>query len=251
MSEKIRVAAVINDVTLGGAQSVLLNIASLLDKKKFTFSVSYLRDFSSEGSPDLISQFEESGTTVTNLGRGKKHTILFSIFLLYRHLKKDKPDILHCCLPDAVIVGVIAGRMAGVKRIHIPPMNTHDFYSNKLDLLFRLVRNFADLTISYSETLESELFGSYEILHEPIASLSRKSYTVYNGIDISNVDEVKSKISYEKKRAELGVGADEILIFSAARLIPWKGFEFLIKALPGVVAARSNFTVLIAGSGEQ
>lgn len=248
---KIKVTAVINDITLGGAQSVLLSIASLIDKEQFLFSVCYLRDYVPEGVPDFRTPFEEAGTPLTNLGKGKKPSLLASFFLLFRYLLRERPDVLHCCLPDAVIAGVIAGRLVGVKKIIIHEMNTHNFYSKKLEFFFKVARRFADLTITYSETLETELVGDYEILQKPVSALGRKSYTIYNGINLAVVDETKHLASRDEKRKELGVDPEEILIFSAARLIGWKGFEFLIRAAPKVIASGERVCILIAGGGEQ
>lgn len=249
-NDKIKVIAVINDILLGGAQSVLLSIGSLIDRRKFDFTVCYIKDFGPTRS-NFQKEFEAVGITPVSLGKGKPGSFITSFFRLYRHIRREKPDILHCCLPDAVILSVFAGRLAGVRKIIIHEMNTHRFYSRKLEFFFRLARRFADLTITYEETLEGELFGDYQVLKDPIVSLERRSYTIYNGIDLGKVDGIKQKTSFEKKRKELGVGSDTTLIFSAARLIPWKGFEYLLRAMPKVMAHCSNVVLLIAGEGEQ
>lgn len=248
---RIKIAAVINDITLGGAQSVLLNIASHIDKEKFDFSVCYLSDYAQQSRPDFRSEFEATGITITNLGKGRKISPLVSFFRLLHHLQQERPDVLHCCLPDAVILGVFAGRLSGVKKIVIHEMNTHRFYSKKLEFFFRVARRFANLTITYSETLETEIFGDFEILQKPIDSLQRNSYTIYNGIDLTKVDEFKQRVSFEGKRKELGIAPNTVLIFSAARLIGWKGFEYLVRAAPEIITACPNATILIAGGGEQ
>ena len=246
---KIKVTAVINDILIGGAQSVLLDIASLIDKSTFDFTLCYFKDYGATRQ-NFQKEFEATGVVPTNLGKGSSR-FMTSFFRLYRHLRQERPDILHCGLPDAVILGVFAGRLAGVKKIIIHEMNTHRFYSRKLEFFFRLARRFADLTITYQETLETELFGDFKILQEPVTSLKRKSYTIYNGINLEKADEIKRNTSYEEKRRELGVNLETTLIFSAARLIPWKGFEYLLRAMPEVVVACDDVTLLIAGEGEQ
>lgn len=247
----IKITAVINDIILGGAQSVLLNIGKLLNKEEFVFSVCYLNDYAPEGRPDFSEDFEALNISVTNLGVGKKRQKVISFFRLLNHLRRERPDIVHCCLPDAVVLGVFAARLAGVRNIIIHEMNTHNFYSKKLEFFFKLARRFAGLTISYSEQLEVELMGSFHVLQAPITTIERSSYTIYNGIDLEKVDAAKAATSFEQKRAELGVDPSATLVFSAARLIPWKGFEYLLRALPKVLAEVSNFVVLIAGQGEQ
>lgn len=249
--KKIKVVAVVNDILLGGAQAILVDIASLIDKEKFDFSVCYINDYSAQFAADFGRKFADAGITLTNLGRGERRRLIKSFFRLFMHLRKERPDVLHCCLPDSVIIGVFAGRLAGVKKIIIHEMNTHHFYSKKLEFFFRLARRFADLTISYSEALEGELFGDYQILQEPVTAISRKSYTIYNGIDLAKVDEAKRTISFAEKRRELEVDVEATLIFSAARLIGWKGFEYLVRAAPKLLARCPDAVILIAGGGEQ
>jgi len=248
---RIKVTAVINDISLGGAQAVLLGIASLVDKGAFDFNVCYLNDYPPGDRPDFEKEFLAAGIPLANLARGMKHRPVTSFFRLLAHLRHERPDILHCCLPDSVIMGAFAGRLAGVKSVIIHEMNTHNFYSRKLEFFFKIARLFSNLTISYSEVLETELFGDCEILQRPVTSITRKSYTVYNGVDLAKVDEVKRTISRDQKRKELGVAPDALLIFSAARLIGWKGFEYLVRAAPKVLAVCPNAVILIAGGGEQ
>ena len=250
-NDKIKVTAVINDILLGGAQSVLLNIGSLVDKKKFDFTVCYINDYPVNTLQNFHNEFAAAGITHTNLGKGEKPRLLISFLRLFWHIRRERPDILHCCLPDAVILGVAAGRLAGVKKIIIHEMNTHDFYSKKLEFFFMIARRFATLTITYSETLETELFGNHKVIQEPVTSISRKSLTIYNGIDLEKVVETKKQISFNEKRKELGITPETTLIFSAARLIGWKGFEYLIRAAPKVISTFDDVVILIAGGGEQ
>lgn len=249
--EKIKVVAVINDILLGGAQAVLLNITSLIDKGSFAYSVCYFNDYAPEGRPDFSNEFLATGVPLTNLGKGGKRRLIVSFFRLLRHLRAERPDVLHCCLPDAVILGVFAGRLAGVKRIIVHEMNTHNFYSGKLEFFFRVARRFANVTITYSETLEDELFGSHKVLQEPLTCIERSSYTIYNGIDLAKVDTTRQEVSSEVKRKELGVLPGQLVVFSAARLIGWKGFEYLVRAAPRIIAACPEVVILIAGEGEQ
>ena len=248
---KIRIAAVINDLLIGGAQSILLNLITQINPDEFTYSVAYIYDHAKDGRPDFTKAFTEAGVLPVNLGQGKKRHYFTAFWRLYRYVSAEKPDILHLMLPDAVILSIFAGRLAGVRSIVIHEMNTHSFYSKKLRFLFKVARNLADLTITYSETLEDELFGNHVALTAPITKLSRRSYTIYNGVDLDKVDAAKRATSFADKRHELGVAENAVLIFSAARLIPWKGFEYLVRAMPKVMAACPNAILLIAGEGEQ
>lgn len=249
-ARKIKIVAAINDIILGGAQAILLNIASLLDKERFSIGVCYINDYG-QSHPNFQAEFEAIGIHPVNLGKGKVRRLFASFVRLYLFLRKEKPDILQCYLPDSVILAVFAGRLAGVRKIVIHEMNTHRFYSQKLEFFFSLARKFVDLTICFSEPLEVELFGDSKLLQEPLTRLDRKSYTIYSGIDIGKVNAVRGSVSPEQKREELGLPADAIVAFSAARLIEWKGFEYLVRAMPKVAKACPSVVLLIAGEGEQ
>jgi len=54
----------------------------------------------------------------------------------------------------------------------------------------------------------------------------------------------------EEVRSELKLGENDILVFAIGRLVAKKGFEYLIKAAPMVIAEVPNIRFLIAGSGD-
>lgn len=51
-------------------------------------------------------------------------------------------------------------------------------------------------------------------------------------------------------RRQLGVGADQPLLFTAGRLVRKKGFEYLIDALPQIAACRPDVTLVLGGGGD-
>lgn len=241
--EKIRVVALVNDIRLGGTESVLLGVASRIDRKEFDFSLCALTDFRGTSHVTLDASFREANVAITYLVEGKtSFPRIKHVFRLVAYLRTSRPDILHCCLPDAVIIGTLAGRIAGVKNIIIHEQNTHRFYSRKLDVLFGIARYFSKLTICYSEALQEELFGTVQ---------PQSSMVIYNGIDTEKIDAAKSSVVHEQKRNELGVASTDTVILAASRLTPWKGHAFLIRAFGEIAARFPDAKLLIAGEGEQ
>lgn len=247
---KIKISAVINDLLIGGSQNILFNIFAQLDRNSFDREVIYLYDFGAQGRSTFEREFKAL-CPIVNLGGEKKPSAFSSFLRLYRHFRKERPDIVQCYLPNSVILATFAARLAGVPSIIIHEQNTHKFYSRKLEWAFRFARFFATLTITYSETLEDELFGTNCVLTAPVEKVSRASYTVYNGIDLAKVEEVKRATNRHAKRSELGLSDSDILVFSAARLIDWKGYEYLIEAVAKIRHKLENVKVLIAGEGPE
>ncbi len=66
-------------------------------------------------------------------------------------------------------------------------------------------------------------------------------HVIYNALP---PDTVSTGLSQAEARAALGLGAGPLLL-TVARLVPWKGIDHLIRALPAVPQAR----LLIAGDG--
>lgn len=247
---KTKIVYLTNDLLLGGTQSIVLDIASSIDASRYEREMWYLDDHKNGDAtrPDFVPKFEEAGIRTRCFGVRR---FIPGIFALRRALKEAKPDIIHVCLPDAVIIGTIAARLAGVKRVVIHEQNTHKFYSWKLNAAFAFARSLADLTIAYSDTLEDELFGAHHILRTPIERIEHRSYTIYNAIRTDNVAKVNTEGTRRAKRAELGISDDDILLFTAARLVDWKGHAYLIEAFADVITACPNAKLRIAGEGPQ
>ena len=71
---------------------------------------------------------------------------------------------------------------------------------------------------------------------------SENIFVIYNSF-ISTDDVVKKEEEYKKKDTE------EIIILSAGRLVPWKGFYELISFIPDLVSYNENIRLIIAGDG--
>jgi glycosyltransferase involved in cell wall biosynthesis len=71
----------------------------------------------------------------------------------------------------------------------------------------------------------------------------KKIQIIYNAV------EPPPPLSYEKARHALGITGD--VIVSAGRLVPWKGFEMLIRSLPEIKKDFPRLTVFIVGDGPE
>jgi glycosyltransferase involved in cell wall biosynthesis len=105
-----------------------------------------------------------------------------------------------------------------------------------------VLRHFSNRVISVSEEARQ--------YHIQISGSSPEQVTtIYNGIDLSvfvNIDH-----AYERNavRAELGIPRDVTLLVTVAVLRPQKGIQFMIRALPAILASCPNTYYLIVGGG--
>ncbi len=94
----------------------------------------------------------------------------------------------------------------------------------------------ADNVIVPSEYLKS-LVAGWGINPEKIK-------VIYNGVDFKPAD-----LSKEEARTKLGIHGN--IILSVGRLVPWKGFRMLIKAMPKLIELNQFFRLVIVGDGPE
>ena len=71
---------------------------------------------------------------------------------------------------------------------------------------------------------------------------------IYNGVDVESLR--KRKVDRIQKRQEIGVEDDCFLIVTAGRLVPVKGYTYLVAALAQVITEIPNIRLVFLGDGE-
>jgi len=105
----IRIVYVITELNTGGAQKVLLQLLSRLDRQRFSPSVACFCN----GAGAVAQEIRTLGIRVADLGMTAKWRV-DAFWRLYRLLRKERPVILHTHLFHANIPGRVLGRLAGV-----------------------------------------------------------------------------------------------------------------------------------------
>jgi L-malate glycosyltransferase len=244
---RIKVAYVINDLLLGGAQKAVFDMSRMLNKNAFDSSVYILSDYDKR-QQTLTREFSRSGVQVIKLNPGAKGGLVPSFFHLLRKWGESRPDVVHLHLPDSVISGGFAALV-----LHIPYIihehQTPRFHSWKLRYALRLFRIFSALTICYSTSIEREIFGDEKLLDSPPELLNRRSYSVRNAVPTSDIAAARHSIERESAREELGIDADAIVLISVARLVRWKGQKNLLEAFAKVAPDFPRSMLCFVGDG--
>ncbi|MUM77367.1 glycosyltransferase [Pseudodesulfovibrio sp. F-1] len=156
---------------------------------------------------------------------------------LVRHFRREKVDTVVMALPSDVKTGGIAARLAGVRHIvyrrglAAPVRNTA---MNRF--LFGSV--VTKLITNSQETLRMFLVNNPDIIDRS------KAHLVHCGFDVEEFDAQDATPIHTKK-------ADEIVIGNAGRLCRQKGQDILLDIARILKDRGRNFTVLIAGKGEE
>ncbi|SFQ06463.1 glycosyltransferase family 4 protein [Caldicoprobacter faecalis] len=155
-------------------------------------------------------------------------------------IMKQGVDVLHCHGFKAGVVGRVGAILAGCPKVY----TVHNFV---LPLSHRLKRAMLSKT---EKVLAKRTEGIIAVSHALKLELERecgipgdKVSVIYNGISLPHAGKG------EDVRWRLGIGFDAIVIGSVARLIPSKGIQYLLDAIPLVKSYCGDIRFMIVGDG--
>jgi glycosyltransferase involved in cell wall biosynthesis len=230
--KRIAVVHVITELNVGGAERMLEKLVLRMDRKKFSNHVVSMTDVGSVGE-----RIAHGGIPVCGLGMKRGRPGLGGATRLARLLKTASPDIVQTWLYHADLLGLIIGRMAGVKRviwgIRCSNMNFHN-YGRLTGLTVRINAMLSSLTDAIVVNSEAG-----KEVHRRLGFASDKMETIPNGFDVQKYAPDES----ERRRIllELNLPSNVILIGLVARWDPMKDQTTFLKAAS--VVARRNDTV--------
>lgn len=244
MNKKIKVAHIVTNFALGGAQDYLITTIKNLDPNKFELFI--FGQMQGERTEDLLKLKAVKCADVPALSREiSPLKDLIAIFQVFRLLNKYKINLVHTHSSKAGVVGRIAAKLAGVEvivhTIHGFPF--HDFMNKTKRRAFILLeRLMARLTDSLLLVSEKEKFIALNLNIKP----KRIIDTIYNSVDFfpftQNVDR-------EIIRQNLGINSSEILIGFSGRFSQQKALHILIDAFCIVNKEFPQTRLLLVGDG--
>ena len=227
---------------MGGAERLMAPILKHLSRVHFD---PYVCAIQSKDGNLLADELRALGLPVECLDI-KHLRDLDAIPRVIRYLKEIETDLVHTQLEAANLLGNISAkllRLPSVCTIHVMP-------SLEVKAKTRLhqraewfvLRHFCDRVISVSEEARQ--------YHIQISGSSREQVrTIYNGIDLSAFLDLDYAVERNAVRTELGIPLEANVLVTVAVLRPQKGIQFMIRALPEVLASSPHTYYLIVGSG--
>ncbi|MCR4436295.1 MAG: glycosyltransferase [Clostridiales bacterium] len=218
----IKVLHLITGLNTGGAEMMLYKLLSRMDREKFTNIVVSMLD-----KGFLGDKMSELGIPVYTLNMKRGIPNPKGVWLLYKILKKENPDILQTWLYHADLLGLIAGKLAKVPRlawnIRCSNMDMSQ-YSKLSGLILKILAKTSgmpDVVLVNS--------NSGRNFHENIGYKPRKWEVIFNGFDLDRFHPAPSNLK-KKFREELGLPENAFLIGIVARYDIMKGYEYFINA---------------------
>jgi glycosyltransferase involved in cell wall biosynthesis len=235
----ISVAHVIDHLGAGGAQRLVVDIATRQARRDMSVAVIALR-----GPTPLSAELAAAGVPVHCLDRGKWD--LRQVTTLQRLLHALRPTVAHLHLMGAHTIGRLAAALAGV-----PATVLHDHeagaetyvYPGPLLALRRLVEpRIAAPGVAYIALTEEAAAYAVNVSRRPAQQVA----VVPNGIDLAHL--AACALDRAAARSHLGLPAWATLIVSVGRLQPVKGFDLLLEAIATMPA---TVHLALAGDGPE
>jgi len=205
------------------------------DPSRFNVSLISLRR--KDLSEDTLEQF---GIDVTYMARHKFDPATFPALL--KVLRAKRADVLHMHGYGATTFGRLCAWRMDIPSILHEHANHGDtpWFQKVAD---RLLAPHTDLAIAVSAS-------TAEFTVRARLMPAERTKTVYLGAPLDEFARTRSPQEVAAARAALGIEPRTIAVGTVTRLMPSKGNEFLVGAVPELVTRHPEARVFIAGEGE-
>lgn len=236
--EPIRVASVIGRYIGGGVEAVTINYYRNIDKNKVQFD--FICDEDSTNIP--YEEIEKMGGKVIIIPSYSKPFKYHKA--LKRVLKEGNYKIIHSNINTLSVFSLFAAKCAGVPVRIAHSHSTTNKKEKKKNLMKQVLRPFSKVFATdymcCSELAGRWLFGNKEYDKGNV-------YLLNNAIDL---DKFKYNESLrKKKRKELGIKDDTLVIGHIGRFVAQKNHDFLIDIFNEIHKKNNNSILLLAGQG--
>lgn len=235
-----KIVHVIMSLNIGGAELMLKRLVlHSHQKEQFEHIVITLTDLGVMG-PEL----QNEGITVHSLGMKSLSTVPLMFLKLRRLLKKIQPDVVQTWMYHSDLLGGLAAKSLGVKKviwgIRNTELNTKKSFSRQA-----MVNLCAKLSYSIPSQIACVANTAMDTHIKQGRYDASKMLVIPNGFDI---DKFKpNQIKRLELRDKLNIKSDELVIGNIGRFDPVKNHENFIKACISLLQRGYKFKVLLAG----
>lgn len=235
-SGRLRVLHIINDLSLGGAETLLFRLTQIPSPVEHRIVSLGPREWYSK-------PLEEQGIPVEYFDIRSPSAMATGIFRLRRLIRQSGADVVQCWLYRSNIVGGLAARMAGIPvswSIHCSDLTPLKYSSRALVYLSALLAPFVPGFIINCSKKSAEL-------HARLGYAAAPGAVIHNGYDPARF--CPDAESREAMRKRLGIAPGEFVIGCLARWHPQKDIPNLLAALRIVSDRGVSIRCLLIGSG--
>lgn len=237
----------------GGAQRYVYDLATNLPPTDFTPMV--IMGQEGEALAQKLSQAQIPSQKLSQLGRDINPVAdIKTWWQLYRFFRRTQPDIVHLNSSKIGLLGALAGRLAGTKKIifTVHGWAFNEFRPRHHQAIFKVIYwltiLLADKTIAVSEELKTE------VAHWPW--IKKKITVIHNGcaplqfLERSPARAALGHLAWGKQ-IDLASLNQATVIGTIAELHHNKGLDYLLAAIDELKDKLGETLVWIIGQGEQ
>lgn len=198
--------------------------------------------------PRMIDEMQALGFTCIWIKYDDKHRksgMLRAIPTLWRHIRRLRPDVVHCNLFDDALPGLIAARLAGTKVRVYTRQDTgyHWLHAPEWIRFDRWNGRQATHIIAISEECRRFIME-----HERIPAA--KITLVHNGVPPELFTRQDPAVM-ARMRERFGLTGAGPVFGTVARFIAWKGYRHIVDAAQRIVQRHPDARFLLCGQGGQ
>lgn len=231
----LHVAFCITELEVGGAERCLVELATRLDRTRFTTSVACLGPRPRGECAALADQLDAAVVPVRYFDARGISSAARVLRQLRRHWQASKPNIVQTFLFHANVIGAIAARRARVPKI-VTGLRVAEPHRRWRRSIERIAGRLADRHVAVSQ-------GVARFAREKIGLPAEKIVVIPNGVVIAKEPVAAANLS------QLGVPSGRRMIVFVGRLDEQKGIEWLIEQTPEITKRLPSHDLLVVGTG--
>lgn len=250
MSRPLKIVRIIARLNIGGPAIHVALLTARLNEGEFESLLVAGSVGDAEG--DMSYYAAERGVVpliIADLGRELNPIRdIRTLWMLYRLLKRERPDVVHTHTAKAGFVGRWAAKFAGV------PVIVHTFHGHVFQGYFgpaktrvfitleQLTARITDSILTLTQSLRRELALTYRVAR------TEKITVLPLGLDLAPFAAAPRKTG--TFRAQYGIPPDAPLVGTAGRMVPVKNQSLFLEAAAQVRAKRPDARFVMIGDGE-
>ncbi|GAK51913.1 glycosyl transferase, group 1 [Candidatus Moduliflexus flocculans] len=244
LTTRKKIVYLIGTLAVGGAERQLVETAIRLDRSKFD-----ARIYAISNGGLLKHDAEQAGISVSVHETKYRGIVAYGrkLFALYRYLRRERPDILHCFMFTPSLYGGFVSRLTGVP-ILITNRRSLGMFKDRViyfQCLENIVNRFTDKVLVNSHAVLCDVLQRERITVD-------KLEVIYNGIDTQKYSsDILAKPQITQLKEQLSIPAASLVIGMIANLYRYKGHQELLLAIAEIIQSYPNIYALCIGEDRE
>lgn len=241
MAASVRVLHVITDVAVGGAEMMLLKLASRSHKDRFTHAVVSL-----DGDGALVWRFRDAGIEVHALGLSPSRVRLAPLATLRARVRDFDPMVIQGWMYHGNLAGLLGRWLAG-SRAALAWNIRQTLYDlgDEKRMTAAVIRAGAVLSRRPAAIVYNSAVSARQ--HEQFGYSPSRRQLIPNGFDCDAL--APDPEARRRMRAGLGLRERDVVVGLVARFHPMKDHQTFVAAAARVAVAHAQARFLIVGRG--